>query len=356
AGALASTERGLSGTVTHGWDQFRRPVGIGNDPARLLSANGSNRWIWWREAAGAFSDRPVAGWGAGSFPIVHYQYREYASQVRSVHDVPLQFLAEGGLIGALLGLGGVGLLGAAAVRTTRSPTTTDRAARVALLAAGAAWGVHCLVDWDWEIPALTLPALAALAIAASPWKEGRRWLDPSPPTDPRRRLNEVLSLPAAIAAALLAVVIAVSAELPALSEHRRLEALTKAAEAPPGDVKALDPAIDEALSAHRLNPLDENAAFAAAALEQQANDLAAARELLLGAARTQPDNYRVWDQLLNFAMLTGDTELARTAFQRRLATEPLSFAQEPELAAARAFSLEVPAELSPTAFGTPPEH
>jgi tetratricopeptide (TPR) repeat protein len=353
-GALASTERGLGGSVSHEWQQFRRPVGIGNDPGRLLSSNGSNRWIWWREAAGAFSDRPVAGWGAGSFPIIHDRYREYQTQVRSAHNVPLQFLAEGGVIGALLALGGVGLLFAAAIRTTRAKPS-ERGARVALLAAGAAWGVHCLVDWDWEIPAVTLTALAALAIAAAPWREGRRWLDPHPPADRRRRLNESLSVPVGIAAAVIAIAIAVSAELPALAEHRRLDALTRAAAADPGDRGALEAAAEEAASAHDLNPLDEDALFAAASLQQRLGNPGEAQSLLQQAARGHPDDYRVWDRLLTFATETGNPELARTAFERRLAADPLSFAAGGDTGAGAAFVLEVPPELSPTAYGTPPE-
>ena len=37
-----------------------------HQPDRLLSADSENRWVWWKEALGAFSDRPIGGWGAGS--------------------------------------------------------------------------------------------------------------------------------------------------------------------------------------------------------------------------------------------------------------------------------------------------
>lgn len=352
--ALSLSPRGLTGAVSHEWDRFRQPSGISNDPGRLLSSNGSSRWIWWREAVGAFSDKPLNGQGAGSFPIIHNEYREHVTQVRSAHNVPLQFLGEGGLIGATLALGGVGLLFAAAVRTTRDPDVEDRGARIALIAAGTAWGVHCLIDWDWEIPAVTLPALAALGLAAAPWGEGRRWLDPNPPRDRRRRLNEVLAAPAGAVLAVVAIGFGYSAELPAMAESKRLHALTSVGEAEPGDQAVLAAAIAEAESAHDLNPLDEDAAFTVASLLQTGGDYEGAREILVEAARTQPENYRVWDALLDFAQATGDGVLAATAFQRRLETEPLSFAQDPNKGAGDAWELAVPAELSPTAYGAPP--
>jgi hypothetical protein len=34
----------------------------------------------------------------------------------------------------------------------------------------AAWAVHAGLDWDWEMPAVTLPALA-LGAAAIAWSE-----------------------------------------------------------------------------------------------------------------------------------------------------------------------------------------
>jgi O-antigen ligase/polysaccharide polymerase Wzy-like membrane protein len=353
-GILLASDRGPAGTISHALDEFQQPAKVSNDPGRLLSSNGSNRWIWWREAAGAFSDRPIAGWGAGSFPIIHNEYREYDTQVRSAHDVPLQFLAEGGLIGAGLALGAIALFFMAAVRTLREKRVVSREARIALLAAAAAWGVHCLIDWDWEIPGVTLPALAALAIAAAPWREGRRWLDPKPPRDHRRRLNEALAVPVGLTVVVMGLAFAVSTGVPALAEHKRTSALTQAGDAPPGDRDAAAAAAKEAVSAHDLNPLDDDTVFTAAALEQRAGDIPAAKSLLIAAARQQPQNQRVWTELLDLAVQSGDDELAKQAFEHRLSTDPLAFNQDPDAGAGLAYTVEVPPNRSPTAYGTPP--
>ncbi len=337
------------------WNEFRESATVtANDPGRLLSSSGSNRWSWWNEAEGAFFDRPVAGWGAGSFPLIHDRYRESVTQVRSAHDVPLQFLAEGGLIGALIALGGLGLLGAAAVRTTLRSSGREREARLVLCAIAAAWAVHCLYDWDWEIPAVTLPALAAAAIAATPFGGTRAWFDPPPKRGgTRRKAKPGLAVPVAAASALLAAAIAVSAALPAAAEDKRLEAQAEA-EAAGTDPEAIKDAAQKAELARRLNPLDEQALFVAADLQVRLVQIGKAQELLFEAARVQPDNYRVWDRLVEAENALGDYRLASIAVQKRIEAEPLSFATDPEKSAGLLFVSEVPAQLSPTAFGTPP--
>jgi hypothetical protein len=105
--AVAVSSRGLGGTVSHAWQSFTTTRSSSNyDPGRLLSADSQNRWVWWKEAVGAFSDRPLGGWGAGSFPVTHLLYRRDALSVAQPHSVPLQWLAETGVIGALLALFG----------------------------------------------------------------------------------------------------------------------------------------------------------------------------------------------------------------------------------------------------------
>ena len=357
--ALASSDRGLTGTVSHEWKEFREPVGISNEPVRLISSNGSNRWIWWREAAGAFSDRPLAGWGAGSFPILHDRYREYRTQVRSAHSVPLQFLAEGGIVGAALAIGAIALLFAAAIRTALSSEGADRSARMTLIASASAWAVHCLVDWDWEIPALTLAALAALAVAAAPWGADRSWTYPSPPRSRSGRRLRVsprrgpVAIPVALLAGFAAAAFALSAALPVAADSRRLDALREAADAGVSDA-ALEKAADDAAEAHDLNPLDADALLAQATIEHRLGNDADARDLLLEASRVQPDDYRVWEALFGFAQITGDTELAKLALERRAEAEPLSISDDPGPSSGLAYTLAVPPEQSPTAVGTPP--
>jgi hypothetical protein len=337
AGLLAVSSRGLTGSISHQIDVFKEPkAGPGNDPSRLISSNGSNRWIWWQEAAGAFSDKPLGGWGAGSFPVVRYLFRRYDAPVRSTHSVPLEFLSDTGLVGALLGLGGLGLLAAAAVRRVRRSSGIERSARLALLATAAAWAVHSLVDWDWEIPAVTIPALIAVCVAAAPLGGARS-------RPPQRGAPALL----AAASALAAVLLAASAALPSLAETKRVQALREAADG------NLHGAASKAELAHKLNPLSVEPLFTQVAVARLRNQNAEAGSLLAEATRLQPDNFETWQRLSQFEFLQGDYRGAAAALRREADDNPLAFQPRPN-AGDLLYPLEVPPQRSPTAFGTPP--
>ncbi len=344
-GLLATSERGLTGTASEEWRVFKQPHEVTNDPERLVSSNSSNRWTWWREAVGAFSDKPLVGWGAGSFPILHSLYREHFTQVRSAHSAPLQFLAEGGLIGAGLGLGGIGLLIAAAVVGVRRARGGERDARLALLAAGCAWAVHCLYDWDWEIPAVTLPALIALAIAAAPY-------GPVSATASRRKASARIPGGALLAGAtaLVAAAVCASAALPSLAQDRRLDAELVSG----NDQASLDRAASNAALAHKLDPFAVDPLFASADVALRRGDSVAAQQFLEQAVRVQPDNARVWSRLLQFELqgrVGGNTEKVVGGVVR---TNPLKLTRSRGFFSQLVFILQVPASSSPTAYGTPP--
>src|SRR3954453_2088467 len=156
------------------------------DPARLVSTNSGNRWVWWKEAAGAFSDKPVGGWGAGSFGLVHLRYREHPLGVPEPHNVELQWLSETGIVGFVLALGGLMMLFVAAgLRVRHMLPSRERDLAVAVLAAASGWIVHGLVDWDWDIPAVTLPPLIFLGVLAASGGERRRDAAPFAAPDER---------------------------------------------------------------------------------------------------------------------------------------------------------------------------
>ena len=58
--AVAVSSRGLTGTVSNAVDSITSTKGTSDyNPGRLLSVASQNRVVWWEEAAGAFSDRPL---------------------------------------------------------------------------------------------------------------------------------------------------------------------------------------------------------------------------------------------------------------------------------------------------------
>ena len=340
-GALALSDRGLTGEVSHQVDEFKQPQGLSeNTPQHLISSNGSNRYVWWQEAIGAFKDKPLAGWGAGSFPILHFLYRRYDAPVRSAHSLPLQFLSETGLVGALLGLGGLALLGTAAVRRVRRSEGIERSARLVLLSAATAWAVHSLYDWDWEIPAVTLPALIAVCFAAAPLP-GR---DDAP--RPLRRGRAVL---AGVTVALTAAALAASAGLPALSVGERLQALD--ASVGPG---SLEDAAADADLAHELDPLSVEPLFTQASVAQAQGRPRLAAGYLEQATETQPDNWETWKRLATIEIQLGDSPAGAAAVRRWGDTDPFLLKKAGTSIVGNLFALEVPPTRSPTAYGTPP--
>lgn len=132
--------------------------------ARLASVE-SQRYEYWRVGLDAFADHPLNGTGAAGFRVEWVRERPAPDTALEVHSLPLEMAVELGLVG-LLGFGlMIGGIGAAAARALR---------RDDLLAPGAAAAatvfiLHAAIDWDWQLPAVTLPAivLAGGLIAAS---------------------------------------------------------------------------------------------------------------------------------------------------------------------------------------------
>jgi O-antigen ligase len=138
--------------------------------SRLAGANRPHYWdVAWRET----KLNPVLGSGAGTFERYWLHYRPVDSFARDAHSLYLETLAELGPIGLALLLA-----------TLAAPLLVLRRRRDPLLATAAggyvAFLVHTGVDWDWELPVVTLAGLlcgASLLVATRPRtvSELRRW-------------------------------------------------------------------------------------------------------------------------------------------------------------------------------------
>lgn len=316
-GGLALSERGIGGTISHQAHEFAKPkLDRQNDPARVLRTNSGNRWVWWEEAVGGWSDRPLVGYGAGSFPITHLAYRKNTIEVRQPHSVPLEFLTETGLVGALLGLGGLALLGVAATRGVLArPPGNERAFAAALLAGAFAWTLHGWVDWDWDIPGVTLPALALLGVlvARPPGPATIATADPA-----AARGSRGLKLAAGGVMACVAIALAA---LPAAAESLTDTALTRAADNSASGLRAGE---EKAALAKRLNPFSVAPVFAQASIAERGNQPDAAAGLLVEAVDRQPDNPQTWTRLLRFQVLVNDSSAALRSSYALLALDPVA--------------------------------
>ena len=314
---------GVTGVLSHAWHSFTTTRSTPNyNPQHLLSADSQNRWVWWKEAAGAFSDRPLGGWGAGSFSVVHLLYRRDTLSVQQPHSVPMQFLSETGIVGTLLAVAAFALLTLAAGRTVRRlEPGRQRLMAAALLAAVVAYAVHATYDWDWDIPAVTLPAMLFLGVligAGAPrWRALR---ERGSARGGSRPLSE--QLPRLLALAILTLwlcTFAVSAELPEAAAARAAAALVQAS----GDsAPALASAQSAATAASRLDPLSDAGLLAEATIALHRSRPDRALVDLEQAIRRDPTDEQAWNQLTYVYLLLRDPAGVSMAAQRIIELDP----------------------------------
>ena len=96
--------------------------------------------------------------------------RRIDESVQEVHSLELEMAAELGIIGLLAFgflLAGVGLAGRDALRARAQLAAGPCAASVV-------WLLHASIDWDWQLPAVSLPVivLAGALIALSEYRLG----------------------------------------------------------------------------------------------------------------------------------------------------------------------------------------
>jgi O-Antigen ligase len=130
-------------------------LGAQADAGRLTSVS-SNRYEYWRVGLNAFADAPVTGLGAGGFRVEWLKEREISEAARDTHSLVVEVMAELGLPGLLA----LAALITGVVLAARSALRDDARAAAGLAAALLAWFLHAFIDWDWQLPAVTLPAVA----------------------------------------------------------------------------------------------------------------------------------------------------------------------------------------------------
>ncbi len=204
--AVVSAAAGLAAArVGSALRRFRRPVlvapalgavllGLAVFAALEVRGRLGDRPDYWRVAWTEVERNPWLGSGAGTFERYWQLERPLGPGVLDAHSLYLESLAE-------LGPLGLGVLALALV-VPLAAAVRARSARLAAAAAGAyvAYLVHAGLDWDWEMPAVTIVGLfcAAAVLAAARAAEG------PPPITPRLRAALLLAC-VALAALGLAV-------------------------------------------------------------------------------------------------------------------------------------------------------
>lgn len=197
AGAVFSRYGDPVTLAKKGYSSFKAPPphSSGNNlNQRLRSFSGNGRADLWRLAWDDSRRHPVLGAGAGTYERYFLAHQPSdIGRVRDAHSLYIETLAEVGPIGLGL-LVIVFLVPLAALRRARRHPLVP-------VAAGAyiAYLAHASVDWDWELPAVTLTGLLC---GASILLVGRRWAPPRPLSLPTRLLGATAAVAAATFAAI----------------------------------------------------------------------------------------------------------------------------------------------------------
>ena len=299
--ALVVRTGGPVGTVEAIRAGFTGPVGQGG----VRIGIGSNlRDHWWATAWQGFTERPVQGWGAGTFRLLEETTRDPARVTDSAHHAILGALAGTGLLGGIPFLvGGVALVGMAVggIRRAR-PDDAIGAAVVAI--GGIAFLTQGLVDVDWSLAAQGVLVYASIgAIAASRSEPSAN--PPSGSIPPPGRIVASALCVALLVAGLLA--------LPFWLGERQAEQST--------GLLGVDPqkSLELAVSAERYNPWAVAPLLAEADAREALGDRTGAQAALIKALDQEPFNFEPWLVYGTYLAFSWDQpEAGRAALSRAL--------------------------------------
>ena len=155
--ALAVVAIAAAGLVLAGLGErsSEADLATGADARRLTSVS-SNRYEYWAVGLRAFAREPITGLGAGGFRVEWLRERPFPEAVRDTHSLEVEIAAELGLIG----LAALAMFVTGAAVAARRALAVSPAAAAGPCAALLAWFLHASIDWDWQLPAVTLPAVA----------------------------------------------------------------------------------------------------------------------------------------------------------------------------------------------------
>lgn len=298
-GAVAASHRGLTGTVSHVWNQLTSPNsgGAAPTPGRLLEL-GSSRGRYWNEALKVGDHALLGGSGADGFATAgtHYTVVPVGESVAHAHSYVLETFSDLGLVGVVLSIALLIAWALAARRAVAAPAPSsreheaERNALVTLLVVVIVYGLNSATDWTWFIPGTTIAALVCAG-----WLAGRGPLAEPVSTRSRPRLTPTVAVAGTLAAA-----VTVFAAWMILQPLRSANADSAALAADvAGNGRA---AFADADAAASDDPLSVDPLFELAALYEAGGNYSAAQREYQKAANLQPDNWETWYSEGNFLL------------------------------------------------------
>jgi O-antigen ligase len=168
-GIVVLLAAGIPGDIKRQYDRFVEGNALGTTTdlrTRLTDPGNNGRIDQWKAAVKGFDAAPVEGQGAGTYSLTWAKERPNQTVVADAHSLYVEVLSELGVVGLALLVFAILLIAAATIARSRR---RNRAVYMAVLAAGITWTLHAGLDWDWEMPAVTiwLFALGGNVLAAN---------------------------------------------------------------------------------------------------------------------------------------------------------------------------------------------
>ncbi len=163
-GSVAATHGHPVRFIERQWNGFSQPQTTST--GSHFTDVGSGRYDFWRVSLDAFLAHPIGGLGQDNFDDYYVRHRRTGEEPSYTHSLELRLLAHTGIVGFVLFATFI-VAAIAAVMPARRRRGLEAFVAGAALLPLVVWLIYGSIDWFWEIPALTGPALGFLAVAAA---------------------------------------------------------------------------------------------------------------------------------------------------------------------------------------------
>jgi O-Antigen ligase len=287
---VAACAAGVVATHGHPFHFIAREwKGIGKEETSFSSGShfidiGSGRYDVWRVSLDAFASHPLGGIGQDNFADYYITHRHTDLEPAWTHSLELRLLVHTGIVGFLLFAVFFVCALRAALRSRRRGTPLTRIVAAAALLPLVVWTIHGSIDWFWEVPALSGPALGFLGMAGALSAPGRTSAAGTSELLGRSPLSRIL-LPAALALAFLAALAVLA--IPYLSVREVSIGTNAAGRNPTAALRDLD-------LASKLNPLNSTPGRVAGVIALQNHEYAVAQQRFHQSISREPQGWFSW--------------------------------------------------------------
>jgi hypothetical protein len=304
AGGLAATHGHPVRFVERQWNGFSHPQAT--TTGSHFTDVGSSRYDFWRVSLDAFLAHPIGGLGQDNFDDYYMPRRRTTEEPSYTHSLELRLLIHTGLVGFALFAVFIVAAIAAAMPARRRRGLEASVVAVALLPL-VVWLIHGSIDWFWEFPALSGPALGFLAMAGALGAVASRADSPAEGSElapPRAGVRALTAVAGALALLLAVVVLG----FPYLSVREVSVA---------SDIRGSNPAkaLNDLRIAADLNPLSPDPGRIGGTIGLQTGQYATARQRFEQTVSRDPGGWYGWLGAGLAASALGERALARHDFQ-----------------------------------------